>query len=203
MKAALLVLGLSLLCPPGAVAQSLDSKPVPPATAATLPSESRFHEYLSASVLSPGFFIKALASGALDQVNKSPEEWTGVSGFSRRTTSKVGQAFAGETIRHSVAAALDHRVKYDACASCSGAWQRTAHALSRAMMAMRADGRLAPNYSLFGAKYGPAALANVWSPPSYTSADVIRGGTVAVGLAAVFNVFREFTPELRRLAHIG
>jgi hypothetical protein len=195
------LLTLILFFPIAAAAQSPDSQAVPPTTAAPLPP-TRFQEYLSDSVLSPGFYLKAVSSGVLDQVNKMPEEWAGVSGFSRRTTSRVGQAFVGETIRHSVAAALHHRVQYDACASCPGVWQRSTHALSRAFVAVRDDGRLAPNYSLLGAKCGPATLANAWYPPSYTAVDTVRSATVAVGIAAAFNVVREFTPELKRLAHI-
>jgi hypothetical protein len=186
-----------------APATLLAQAPAPVAQAPrAVPTENdRFEEFLDASVRSPLFYVQAIGSGVLDELGGFPVEWRGLGGFTKRNTARVGQGFAAEAIGHGAAAALGHRVSYDAC-TCSG-FRRVTHAISRAFVSIKSDGHsLAPNWSLWGSKYASAGLANAWYPKTYTKGDVLVQGTGALGTAAGLNIVKEFAPELLRLVHL-
>jgi hypothetical protein len=96
-----------------------------------------------------------------------------------------------------VAAAIHHRVRYDAC-RCRG-FARVKHAMGRAFVSVHENGSAAPNYSLWIAKYSSAGLAKTWYPPSYTRTDIIREGSVGIVISGGLNILNEFSPELMKL----
>lgn len=151
----------------------------------------RFDEFLDASVRSPLFYLQAAGSGLIDQVSHFPIEWTGASGYGKRNLARLEQGFLAEAIGHGVAAALNHEVRYDACA-CEGALPRVSHAMSRVLVSRHVDGHLAPNVSRLAAAYGSSAIADFWFPDSYRKKDIFWQATTSLGVAAGLNLVREF-----------
>lgn len=181
----LLIIGL---CPTMAFGQSL----VPP------PPESRMHDFVQASILSPGPYVLDLGAAAIDELSNFPEEWQGREGFGNRMLARVGMGFASDVIGHGVGAVLRHRVLYEPC-GCNGGWRRTKHALGRGFVTRHDEGRLVPHVPLLVAKFGAAGVANAWYPGSYTGRDIVREGFAGIGANALLNIAREFGPELMRM----
>jgi hypothetical protein len=73
------------------------------------------------------------------------------------------------------------------------------HAVGRAFVSVHENGRSAPNYSLWIAKFGAAGLANTWYPPSYTQSDIMREGSLGIVIAGGLNILNEFSAELMKL----
>jgi hypothetical protein len=163
--------------------------------------DDRFEDFLDMALLSPGPYVLALGGGVIDQVTEFPEEWTGSKGFGQRTLARVGSGLASDVVGHSLAAVLRHRVRYEPCI-CSGAWNRTTHALAWGFATRHENGDMVMHTSLFAAKFAAAGIANAWYPRSYTGGDVAREGAVGIGVNALLNIAREFAPELKRLIGI-
>jgi hypothetical protein len=177
-------------------------EPLPPASEAAEPaapvaeSSSRpgesFHEFVADTFLSPYPYAYAVAGATLDQVARFPTEWGhGSAGFSKRTAARIAQGFVADSVAHGTAAFAHQRIDYDPC-SCTGTVARAKHAMSRAFVAVRNDGRPAPNWPLWVSKYSAAGLAHAWYPESYTRRDAIVQATSAVAISAGLNVLREF-----------
>jgi hypothetical protein len=162
-----------------------------------LPGIDRFRDFVHVAILSPTPYVLALGGGVLDQMGNMPEEWDGGDAFAKRFTARMGGGFASDAIGHSAAALMHHRVLYDRCA-CRG-WSRFRHAMGRAFVSMHENGRSAPNYSLWIAKFSAAGLANTWYPPSYTRGDILREASIGIVVAGGLNVLNEFSPELLKL----
>jgi hypothetical protein len=169
--------------------------------AAPEPPGNRFQDFLDMAILSPGPYVLALGGGVIDEITGFPEEWTGGKGFGQRTLARVGSGFASDVTGHSLAAILNHRVRYEECV-CSGMWNRTTHALAWGFVTRHDNGELVMHTSLFVAKFAAAGIANAWYPRSYTAGDVAREGSVGIGVNALLNIAREFAPELKRLIGI-
>jgi hypothetical protein len=190
MKLATILAALIVFCPLPASAQPQEAAPA-------LPPIDRFRDFLRAAMLSPTPYVLALGGGILDQFGNMPEEWSGGAGFGKRYLARQGGGLASDAIGHSVAAAIHHRVRYDPC-TCRG-FARVRHAMGRAFVSLREDGRSVPNYSLWIAKFSSAGLANAWYPTSYTTSDIIREGGVGIVVSGGLNILTEFSPELKKL----
>jgi hypothetical protein len=164
-------------------------------------STDRVKEFVDLALLSPAPYVIALGGGVIDQIVENPREWTGNKGFGQRTLARVASGFVSDAVGHSVAALLHHRVRYEPCI-CSGAWNRSTHALAWGFVTRHDNGEMVMHTSNFIAKFTAAGLANAWYPSSYTGADVAREGAVGIGVNALLNVAREFAPELKRLVGI-
>jgi hypothetical protein len=154
------------------------------------PNES-FREFVSDTIVSPYPYFYAAAGGTLDQLTRFPGEWKGSTGFAKRLTARVGEGFVADSVAHATAALAHQRIDYDPC-TCTGTASRTKHALSRAFVAVRNDGRPVPNWPLWVSKYSSAGVANAWYPESYTRRDAIMQASSAVAISAGLNVLREF-----------
>jgi hypothetical protein len=198
-----------------AVALALLCLAWPPQSAAEVPEEAdqsaqqeperpdgRLRHFVDAALLSPGPYLLALGGGVIDEAAAFPEEWSGSKGFGQRVVARVGSGLASDAIGHTVAAVLNHEVRYEPC-RCAGGWRRTSHALSRGFVTRNGRGDLVMHSSLFVAKFGAAGVATAWYPASYAGADVAREGVVGIGVNAGLNIAREFAPELLRLIGVG
>lgn len=185
----LLVFGVFLAFPSITLAQSNN---VPP------PPDDRLHDFVYASILSPGPFVLDLGAAIIDDVSKFPSEWDDDEhAFGKRFAARMGSGFASDVIGHTTGAMLHHRVLYEPC-GCSGGWARTKHALGRGFVTRHDSGRIVFHVSIFVAKFGAAGVAKSWYPDSYDGPDIIREGFVGVGANAGLNILREFGPDLMR-----
>jgi len=54
------------------------------------------------------------------------------------------------------------------------------------------------------ADYGSSMIVTRWYPDRYTPLDQgVRMGHTQVGIDVALNIFREFSPELKRIFHVG
>jgi hypothetical protein len=89
-------------------------------------------------------------------------------------------------------------------AGSDGFGARAAHAVSRIFVTRGDNGRLQPNYSRFAGQLSSSALSNLWeqSTPGHdrigTDATFRRFGTSFL-TGAVFNVLREFAPDIKKI----
>ena len=104
-------------------------------------------------------------------------------------------------VQHATAALMrvDPRGDRETC-HCGHPLRRTARALGRTLVTRDSRGQLVPNVPLAAGAVGGALLATAWYPPSYrANHEAMRvAGMTIVGQAGA-NVFREFTPELKRM----
>jgi hypothetical protein len=165
------------------------------------PATNRLRDFGQMAVASPEPYVLAVGGSVIDQIGDFPGEWSGSDGFGKRTLARMATGFASDAIGHGMAAVLNHRVRYERCI-CSGIWNRTTHALAWGFVTRHDNGEMVMHSSVFVAKFAAAGLANAWYPSSYSGNDVAREGAVGIGINALLNVAREFTPELGRLVGI-
>jgi hypothetical protein len=191
MKMPRLLLGVLLLLYPSLARAQSGNVPPPPA--------DRVHDFVYASILSPGPYVLDLGAAIIDDVSKFPSEWEDTDhAFGKRFAARVASGFASDVIGHTTGALLHHRVLYEPC-GCSAGWARTRHAIGRGFVTRHDSGRVVFHVSIFVAKFAAAGLATTWYPDSYTSSDIVREGFAGVGANAGLNILREFGPDLMRL----
>jgi hypothetical protein len=166
------------------------------------PERSRLRLFLDDAVLSPTLAPRLAFSAALDQRSHHPIEWgSSAPDFGRRVAARAGLNAAQASVHHGTAAMLrlEARNPVGRC-NCGHPLRRTAHALARTFTTRDNRGRLVPNVPLVAGAYGGALIATAWYPPSYRAdREALRVASLTIVAEAGSNVFREFTPELKRL----
>jgi hypothetical protein len=163
---------------------------------------TRLRLFLDDTLLSPTLPARVAFGAALDQRGREPAEWgRGADDFGKRLAVRAGRTLAQSGVQHATAALLsvDPRGERASC-GCAHPLRRTAHALAKTFVTRDRRGRVVPNVPLFAGAYGGALIATAWYPPSYhRGQDAMRAIGVTVGAQAGANVFREFSPDLKRL----
>jgi hypothetical protein len=154
------------------------------------PAET-FTQFWNDTVRSPFPYVYAVTGASFDHLAGFPAEWGGASGFSERVAARVGEGWVADSIAHGAAALARQQITYDPC-RCTGKVPRAKHAVSRAFMTVRNDGRTVPNWPLWLSKYSSAAVATAWYPDSYSRREILVQATSAIAISAGINVLREF-----------
>ncbi len=163
-----------------------------------LTGHERWRIYLNRTYLSVGAYFQAAASGAFDQYHNQPEEWgQGFDAYAKRVGVSYLMIVAQNSLEHAGYAALGWESRYVAC-RCDGTFKRLGHALAWDFVTYGRRGQIVPNFPRFVAAYGAAALPTLWNENYKWTADGIRKGDQSIFFAAVFNIAREFAPEIRR-----
>jgi hypothetical protein len=163
------------------------------------PPEDRLHDFVYASILSPGPYVLDLGSAVIDDMSKFPREWEAIhKAFAKRFAARLGSGFTSDVVGHTAGAILRHRVLYEPC-GCNGGWSRTRHAIGRGFLTRHDNGRVVFHVSIFVAKFSAAAIGQAWYPSSYNGIDILREGFFGVGANGGLNVLREFGPDLMRI----
>jgi len=185
------VIGCALFCEiaPSSSAQSLIPKPT---------KQQRLNEYLRALV-SPIAVIGSAAGAGIGQWRDSPPEWAqGGSGYGVRYASSFAEHFVQQTILSGTAACLGEDTRYIPSEQ-RGFKRRLKYALASTVMARANDGSRQLSFAKIGAFAGGAFVSRAWQPPSTSAApDAIVNLAASVGVAAGFNVVREFVPRVLR-----
>ena len=162
----------------------------------------RLRLFLDDTVLSPTLAPRLAFSAAMDQRDGANRTWgTGADAYGKRMAARAGLVLSQAAVQHGTAAALglDPRGDRSRCA-CTGAWRRTRHALTAAVITRDRRGRTMPNIPLVAGAAGGAVIARAWYPrDEQPGADAARFAAMAVVGQAGANVFKEFSPELKRL----
>jgi hypothetical protein len=147
----------------------------------------RLREFFKDTV-SPLSFLSSAASAGIGQARNRPKEWKqGSEAYGMR----YGSAFAEQSVLHE-----DNRY---IPSGQTGVGARIGYAVESTFLARRDNGSRRFSYSRIGAFAGGAFISRLWQPHSTGSA---RSATVnfgtTIGIAAGFNVAREFLPRIFR-----
>ena len=143
-------------------------------------SPGRLRLFLDDTVLSKTFVPRLAFSAALDQRDGASHAWgTGADAYGKRMAARAGLALSQAAVQHGTAAllGLDPRGDQSRC-NCTSKLRRTTHALKRTFY----------------------TRVRAWYPPDERPGrDAARFAAVSVVGQAGANVFKEFSPELKRL----
>jgi hypothetical protein len=121
-----------------------------------------------------------------------------MAGYSRRFANRFGRFALKETYEAAGAAALGHEVRY-LRSTRSGFLARAGHALKATFVTYDRNGQRTPHVARLGAAFAAEFTGNVWMPAGHrTRAEALRGVGLELGMNSLFNLFREFSPEIRR-----
>jgi len=165
----------------------------------------RVQLYLRQTFTTPNPWLRTSISAGIAQIQGRQHSWGGgVWGYSQRYSSQ----YATYVIRNSFlslgAWGLGHDTRYVPSKS-HNAFSRIGHAVMQNFLTVNRDGVTTVNVSRIVSGYGAGMIATNWQPNSKWSAQGIRAGNEQLIYGGVFNIGREFAPEvdhlMRRLFH--
>ena len=193
-----------LLCAHFCLAQSqnsADRMDVSSAAGSTQPGPVRITEgdrlrwYLKATI-SPISLATSAASAGFGQWRERPGEWRQeAEGSGRRWASSYGEHVVRETLVFAASSALHEDNRYIRSGE-SDLRPRISYAVESTFLARRDNGSRRLSFSKIGAFAGAALVSRLWQPGSTRSPRnaAVNFGTT-IGIAAAFNVVREFWPR--------
>jgi hypothetical protein len=167
--------------------------------------QQRLQLYLRQTVTTPNPWLRTSISTGVAQIQGRQYSWGGgVWGYSRRYSSQ----YATYVIRNSFlslgAWGLGHDTRYVQSNS-HNPFARIGHAVMQNFLTVDREGKTTVNVSRILSGYGAGMIATTWQPNSKWSAQGIRAGNEQLIYGGVFNIGREFAPEvdhlMRRIFH--
>jgi hypothetical protein len=142
---------------------------------------------------------------ALDQARDHPSDWReGWGAFGERYASHLGYYAIQRSIMFPVQA-IDHEDTRYFRSTRKSLQGRVADAFLHTIWRHDDSGGMMPAYSEFFGDYGAAALSRyLWWPKRYHNGTaVFIAGSDTVLIDAGINLFHEFTPDIKRVLHLG
>jgi len=167
---------------------------LPPLTA-----ELRTQLWADRSFWSTSVLYNVIIPPAYGLLADTPRDWDqGVSGFGRRAASSFGRNVVQQSVKAGVSAALKNEVRYVPSRS-KNVWARISNAVTADLVTYNSSGGRTFNAGALSGVAVAEATANLWFPDRYRTASQTFG---RIGLVLAYdcasNLFREFTPELKR-----
>jgi hypothetical protein len=164
-----------------------------------LTGSERWDLYWRGSFANPGVFFASAGPALGAQMSNEPTEWgQGMKGYGRRLANRWGQMTVQNSVEAATAAALGHEVRY-VRSSKSGFLPRAGHALAMNFVTYDSTGALTPHVARLGGAFTAAYVANSWLPKGDRSAgETARSAGMQIGISSLFNLVREFSPEIKR-----
>src|ERR1039458_2195889 len=147
--------------------------------------------------------LTATVPGAiLQQVHDWPNEWGKKRlGFEKRLGSLYGQFVVGVLIEDGVKAIHHEDTRYRRLGQ-GNFFKRTGHVITDTVTARKRDGSRTVALSMPANAYGSWAIATLWSPREYRTAEsIFEWGSAGMGVSAGTNLLREFWPDLKGIFH--
>jgi hypothetical protein len=205
---------LGLIAPIVLLAQQPGSQPVPDPNAAKAGPQSpqwkalsvkEKLEYDARHFAEVDNIVFAGMGAALDQERDKPGTWgQGWGAFGERYASHLGYYAIQRSIMFPVQAIDGEDTRYfrSTRTTLQG---RVADAFLHTVWRHDDSGGMMPAYSEFFGDYGAAALSRyLWWPRSYHNGTaVFIAGSDTVLIDAGINLFHEFTPDIKRVLHLG
>jgi len=166
---------------------------------APLTGKERMDLYIHDAFWSPGVFFRAAGPALGKQMKNDPAEWgQGMEGYSKRFADRFGRFTIAKSVEAGSAALLQHEVRY-LPSKRTGFFPRASHALVANFVTVDRNGHRVPNVSRVGGVLAGEFTGNLWMPDGSRSAsNAMRGAGMHLGVTSVFNLFREFSPEIKR-----
>jgi hypothetical protein len=148
--------------------------------------------------------IFAGMGAALDQARDRPSEWgQGWGAYGERYLSHLGQYAIQRSIAFPVQA-IDHEDPRYFRSTRTSLKGRIGDAFLHTIWRHDDSGGMMPAYSEFFGDYGAAALSRLWWPDRFhTKSAIFIAGSDTVLIDCGINLFREFTPDIKRRLHLG
>lgn len=148
--------------------------------------------------------IFAGIGAAVDQARDRPSEWgQGGGAYAERYASHLGQYLVQRSIMFPVQA-IDHEDTRYFPSRRSSLQGRVGDAFLHTIWRHSDSGGMMPAYSEFLGDYGAAAVSRLWWPAHFhTGSAVFVAGSDTIVIDAGINVFREFTPDIKRWLHLS
>lgn len=155
-------------------------------------AETRRKRFISSTV-GPFALGRMVASAGYSTWRNSPEEWGPTwEGFGRRVASGFGKNVIKQTTKYG----LDEALKYDSHyyrSKDKSVGGRIKNALISPVTARDKNGKRVVGVPNLVGTYTSSIIAyETWYPARYDWKDGVRSGTISLGFAAGFNLFKEF-----------
>jgi hypothetical protein len=156
-------------------------------------------EYDGKHFFDPENVVFAGIGASFDQLRERPSEWgEGWGSFGERYASHLGQYAVQRSIMFPVQA-IDHEDTRFFRSTRTSYKGRLGDAFLHTVWRHDDEGGMMPAYSEFLGDYGAAAVSRFWWPKHYrTGSSIFIAGSDTVLIDAGINVFREFTPDIKR-----
>lgn len=148
--------------------------------------------------------IFAGIGAAFDQARDRPSEWgQGGGAFADRYASHIGQYLVQRSIMFPMQA-IDHEDTRYFRSKRTSIKGRVGDAFLHTVWRHDDSGGMIPAYSELLGDYGAAAVSRMWWPDRFhTKSAIFVAGSDTILIDAGINVFREFTPDIKRWLHLG
>jgi hypothetical protein len=149
--------------------------------------------------------VFAAMGAGLDQARDRPGAWgQGWGAFGERYLSHLGQYAIQRSIMFPVQA-IDHEDPRYFRSTRTSLQGRVGDAFLHTIWRHDDSGGMMPAYSEFFGDYGAAALSRyLWWPGRYHNGSAIFiAGSDTILIDAGINLFHEFTPDIKRVLHLG
>lgn len=154
------------------------------------PENIRFNNYLR-DLAGPTTLVKVIGGGVLGHVGGNPADLDEYDNLAGEIASKAGQVAVQTSVRHGLAALMQHSTEYQPC-DCRGFGNKVEHALLETFTDRRADGSRALSVPRMTAAYAGSFARMAWEPDR-DAGEAAVGATLSLGFSAVFNIARELT----------
>lgn len=164
-----------------------------------LTGDQRYHLFLRQTFTTANPWLRTSLSAGVAHAQGRQYSWGGgVEGYTHRYASQ----YATYVIRNSFlslgAWGLGHDTRYVPSKSNRVA-ARIGHAMLQNFLTVNRDGKTTLHISRIISGYGAGMIATNWQPHSKWSAQGLRAGNEQLIYSAIFNVGREFAPQVDKL----
>ncbi|MCU0244998.1 MAG: BatD family protein [Bryobacter sp.] len=145
-----------------------------------------------------GAYFRAFGSALPDHLNDRPQDWgQGTKGYMTRVGDRFARFTISSAIQNAGQYALGHDPRYVRC-KCDGFWPRFGHATALSFMTYDRNGKKVFNVMNFAGAFGSEYIAGQWTPGTNPTVAGYQGAVQQIGAGWIFNVLREFGPEMKR-----
>jgi hypothetical protein len=163
-----------------------------------LSAQERWDDYVRRSYSPKAVGVRVLRNGVTNLWSKQPPEWgSNMDAYGQRIASDVARSWVRRGIESGGAAVLGHDPRYIPC-PCENPLKRVGHAFSQSILTYNNDGERVFGYARVGSRYAAEMIQLQWFPERYGWKDATREATQSFVSVGVFNVAREFWPDIKR-----
>lgn len=165
-----------------------------------LTNKQRWQLYYTQAFLSPVGYFRPVFPSLFSTATNDPPDWHGtIGGLGKRYGTNFTTYTLQDTIEMGAAMLLHQDTRYINC-RCTGFWSRTRHALLQTFLTYNDEGKWTFASARIGANYAAAAVTTYTMMPDrlHDPWQVVRSGNTQFYWGAIFNVVKEFRPEVMR-----
>jgi hypothetical protein len=164
-----------------------------------LTNTQRYHLFLRQTFTTANPWLRTSISAGISQIQGRQYSWGGgIEGYSRRYASQYATYVIRNSFLSTGAWALGHDTRYVPAKSHNPS-SRIGHAILQNFLTVDHSGHTTLNIARILSGYAAGMIATNWQPHAKWSAQGIRAGNEQLIYGAVFNIGREFAPEVDKL----